>query len=37
MTIINETTVVVFSSEELETCLEGNNGYAIIYLGIILL
>lgn len=33
MTIINETTVVVFSSEELKNCLEGNNGYAIIYLG----
>ena len=31
MTIINDTTVVVFSSEELKTVLESNNSYTYIY------
>lgn len=33
MTIINDTTVVVFSSEELKTVLESNNSYTYIYFG----
>lgn len=33
MTIINENTVVVFSSEELKEALEKDNGYTYIYLG----
>ena len=33
MTIINDTTVVVFSSEELKTVLESNNSYTHIYFG----
>lgn len=33
MTIINATTVVVFSSEELKTVLESNNSYTYIYFG----
>ena len=31
MTIINDTTVVVFSSEELKTVLESDNSYTYIY------
>lgn len=33
MTIINDTTVVVFSSEELKSVLESNNSYTYIYFG----
>ena len=33
MTIINGTTVVVFSSAELKEALENNNGYTYIYFG----
>lgn len=33
MTIINDTSVVVFTSEELKTILEQNNSYAHIYFG----
>lgn len=33
MTIINENTVVVFSSEELKTALENENNYTTIYFG----
>ena len=33
MTIINENTVVVFSSEELKTALENENNYTPIYFG----
>ena len=33
MTIINDTTVVVFSSAELKEALENNNGYTYIYFG----
>lgn len=33
MTIINENTVVIFTSEELKTALENDNGYNYIYLG----
>lgn len=33
MTIINESTVVVYSYEELKQVLEGNNNYTLIYFG----
>ena len=33
MTIINESTVVVFNSSELKNVLENDNGYTYIYLG----
>lgn len=33
MTIINESTVVVFNSSELKNALENDNGYTYIYLG----
>lgn len=33
MTIINDTSVVVFTSEELKTVLEQNNNYTQIYFG----
>ena len=33
MTIINESTVVVFSSDELKKVLEENNNYSYIYFG----
>ena len=32
MTIINENTVVIFTSEELKTTLENDNGYNYIHL-----
>lgn len=35
MTIINDTTVVVFSSAELKEALENNNGYTYIYFEVI--
>lgn len=33
MTILNDATVVVFTSEELKTVLEQNNSYTHIYFG----
>lgn len=33
MTIINETTIVVFNYTELKQYLEGNNTYTYFYLG----
>ena len=33
MTIINESTVVVYTSSELKTALENDNGYTYVYLG----